>query len=136
MATNQVIIMFFIKTQSGFTLVELMITVAIIAILASVALPSYQDSVRQTRRAAAQADLMELASYMERIYTAQGSYASISGALPDLGTEMYNIDFSVGPTQSTYTLRAQPIDTQLNDTCGTLTLAHTAQEGADTANCW
>jgi len=122
--------------QNGFTLVELMITVAIIAILASIALPSYQDSVRQTRRAAAQADLMELASHMERVYTSEGSYASVSGAIPDLGTEMYDIDFSVGPTQSTYTLRATPNSGQASDSCGNLTLSHTAQQGAASADCW
>ncbi len=122
--------------QNGFTLVELMITVVIISILAAIAYPSYQDSVRQTRRAIAQADLVELASHMERIYTSSNSYLSASGALPDMGNDFYDFDFSAGPTQTTYTLEADPTGAQATDSCGTLTISNTGAQGADTADCW
>jgi type IV pilus assembly protein PilE len=122
--------------QKGFTLVELMITVAILAILASIALPSYQDSVRQTRRAAAQADLMELASHMERLYTANGSYGDASTALPDMGTEQYNLSFQGNPSDTSFIIQAVPVSPQDQDSCGTLTISNTGAQGAATSGCW
>jgi type IV pilus assembly protein PilE len=122
--------------QKGFTLVELMITVVIIAILASIALPSYQDSVRKTRRAAAQADLMELASHMERVYTSDGVYGDASTALPDLGTEQYTLSFSGTPTADTFTIQAVPTGSQSSDSCGTLTISNTGATTPTTSGCW
>ncbi len=58
----------------GFTLIELMIVVAVIAILAAIAYPSYQDSVRKSRRADAKAALLDLAQFMERNYTTANRY--------------------------------------------------------------
>lgn len=123
--------------QYGFTLIELMITVVIISILAAIAYPSYQDSVRQTRRAAAQADLMELASHMERLYTANSSYGDASTALPDLGTEFYSVNFASGePTNSTFEIEAAPTGAQTTDSCGTISISHTGAQGAATTDCW
>lgn len=64
----------------GITLIELMIVVAIVAILASVAYPSYQDQVRKARRADAQSAMFELAQFMERYFTTNGSY--VGAVLP------------------------------------------------------
>lgn len=58
----------------GFTLIELMIVVAIVAILASIMLPAYQDQVRKSRRADAKAALTELSGFMERFYAANNGY--------------------------------------------------------------
>ena len=52
--------------SSGFTLIEVMIVVALIALLATIAMPSYQDSIRKSRRADAKAALVQLAQFMER----------------------------------------------------------------------
>ena len=57
------------KHAKGFTLIELMIVVAVVAILATIAMPSYQEHVRKSRRAQAKADLVELAQQLERHHT-------------------------------------------------------------------
>ena len=58
----------------GFTLIEVMIVVVIISILAAIAYPAYQSQLQQSRRIDAQTALLELAQYMERYYTTNGSY--------------------------------------------------------------
>jgi type IV pilus assembly protein PilE len=60
--------------HNGFTLIELMITVAIVGVLAGIAYPSYQDSLVKSRRADAKAALLELSVFMERLYTTTGCY--------------------------------------------------------------
>lgn len=128
-----------VAKYSGFTLIELMITVAIIAIIAAVAYPSYQQQVRETRRANAQADLLELASYMERLYTQNFSYAG--AALPfnrspkQGGNTFYNLDVQ-DLTANSYTLRAVPVNNQTQDDCGTLTLDEVNDRNAGQNGCW
>lgn len=126
--------------QSGFTLIELMITVVIIGILAAIAYPSYQEQVRQTRRANAQADLMELASYMERYYTENFTYVGTKGALPfsqspKSGTAYYSIIVASNPTATSYQLVATAQGAQADDTnCTPLTITQTGATGP--AGCW
>jgi type IV pilus assembly protein PilE len=67
--------------QKGFTLIEVMITVAIIAILASIALPAYQDHVRRGHRAAAQTEMMDIANRQQQFFLANRSYAADLGGL-------------------------------------------------------
>jgi type IV pilus assembly protein PilE len=62
--------------QKGFTLIELMIVVAIVAILASIALPAYQDQVRRGHRAAAQTELMDIATRQQQFLLANRRYAT------------------------------------------------------------
>ena len=64
-------------TQPGFTLIELMITVAIVGILASIAYPSYQDSVMKSRRADVKGVLLGLTNAMERRFTETNSYCDL-----------------------------------------------------------
>jgi len=136
----------------GFTLIELMVVVAIVAILASIAFASYEYAVTKSRRSAAAGCLQERAQFMERFYTTNMSYVSPLGAapaLPQCDAELqpfYNVTFAVAPTAATpnaYTLQAAPLASQLaNDTlCGTLTLTHQGVRGeggsAATADaCW
>jgi type IV pilus assembly protein PilE len=130
-----------INKQHGFSLVELMIVVAIIAILARIAYPTYQDSLVKSRRADAKAALSELSVFMERWYTTNGCYTSGSCATstttaptlpflvaPKSGKVNYNL--SVVTTPSTFTLTAAPIRATDDATCGSLTLTNTGTKGA------
>lgn len=69
------------KKQLGFTLIEVMIVVVIVAILAAVAIPSYQDSVRKTRRADAKEALTSAAALQERYFFTHNTYAATHGTL-------------------------------------------------------
>ncbi len=130
------------RRQEGFTLIELMIVVAVVAILAAIALPSYNDSVRKGRRGQAKADLMELAQILERHYTVHGSYLNnrdgTAFALPvtqspQQGTAFYTIS---APTRSagSFVLSAAPTGAQAVDTCGSLGVSHTGLRTSSTGN--
>lgn len=139
------------RTMHGFTLIELMITVAIIGILAGIAYPSYQDSVMKSRRRDAQGALMGLANAMERHFTETNSYLGAADADDkptiyasqspvDGGTAYY--DLTIDPvTATTFTLNATPTGPQSNDKCATLTLTNTGARGftgtgVTSADCW
>jgi type IV pilus assembly protein PilE len=139
--------------QNGFTLIELMVTVAIVGILAGIAYPSYQDSVMKSRRADAKGALLGLANAMERHFTARNTYLGagtidgdtgsptiFSATSPvDGGTPYYNLTINAA-TASAYTLHAVPTGAQANDKCGTLSLTQTGVRGISTAlavaDCW
>lgn len=134
------------KPSTGFTLIELMITVAIVGILAAIAYPSYQDSVRKSWRANAASCLMELAQRMERRFTGSSSYEGdelpSSGCINEGGMgARYDFLFAEDePTATTFILQASPVagGPQSSDTCGTLTITQTGQKGADdtVSDCW
>ncbi len=109
----------FRRPNRGFTLIELMITVAVVALLAAVALPSYNEYVMRSHRANARAALLQAAQWMERTATAQGTYP-LTAAIPPgvLFVEggRYNI-VAVSTNGIGYTLTATPAPAQSNDRC-------------------
>jgi len=128
------------QKNKGFTLIELMIVIAIIAILAAIAYPSYQGAIRDTRRGVAQADLLELAGAMERYYTTNSRY---TGAVlpfnesPQEGaSKYYDLSFASPPTAASFAISATPKNAQAADYCGTLGLDSTETKTAAVAGCW
>lgn len=142
-------------TIGGFTLIELMITVAIIGILAAIAYPSYTQYVQRANRAEARGLMLENAQFLERNYTMANRYdqtsagATInSAALPRTkspvdGAAKYNITVAMGaaPAQ-TFTLTATRTGAMSSDACGNFTLTNTGVQGLtgsptlSVAECW
>ncbi|SEJ51779.1 type IV pilin protein [Pseudomonas sp. NFR16] len=128
-------------SQRGFTLIELMITVAIVAILATIAYPAYTKYVIRGYRSEGMAMLTDAVARMERYYAQNNSYAVPAPALEKIGitnansiNNKYTLSFSGTPTPTTYTLQATPINAQTADSCGTLSIT---QDGTKTpADCW
>lgn len=136
-----------INPGSGFTLIELMIVVAIIAIVSAIAIPSYQRYVESTRRTAAQGDLLELAQFMERRYTNGYDYRESDGSAPALpfttqprqgAATVYNYSFDGSVARAAFTLQAVPTGAQSNDSCGWLKIDQSGVRSSQSgdADCW
>jgi type IV pilus assembly protein PilE len=138
------------RNQQGFTLIELMIVVAIIAILSSIAIPTYNSYMIRSYRADAQASLNYVSQHMQRIRTEQSSYQP-GGVTPTLpaayaqspssGTARYKIALT-NVTATTFTATATP-ETNIasNEKCETLSIDHTGLKafsgtGGDMRTCW
>lgn len=137
---------------TGFTLIELMITVLIVSVLVAIAVPSYVDKVRKSRRTEAKTVLLDLAGREERFYNTNNvysvlpsdlGYGAIAAAFPmNVGSGYYSVSVTLtaGPPLG-YTLTAAPVagTDQAKDThCTLFTLLSTGQQTStpDTTGCW
>lgn len=129
----------------GFTLIELMIAIAILGILVGIALPSYQQYVLRSGRAEAKALLLEASQSLERCYTRDSAYNGDSCALDgDTSRDSENGKYalSIGNlTATTFTLTATAQGGQTKDTeCGNFTLDQSGLRGksgdGDVNDCW
>ena len=153
-------------TQTGFTLIELMIAVAIVALLAAIAVPSYNRYVEKSRRTDATTALTRIAGQLERCYTQYGKYNDpdctfgfVSNGVPgnvmyanltagidsDDGDYRLTIAAGAGGAAQTYqlTATAKAGGSQANDAnCATFTLTHLGQKNSTAtppeteSNCW
>lgn len=130
-------------SSAGFTLIEVMIALAIIGILTAIALPSYRDYIARGKRAEAKAVLLEGAQFMERQYSAQ-SYYSQAGyparlkTAPAGATANINYNLTVSATSGSFTITAAPVAD--DPKCGNLILGHTGARSVSgslgVAQCW
>jgi len=127
----------------GFTLVEVMITVAIVGILAAVALPSYRDHIRTSRRSEAQSYLMSVAARQQQFLIDSRAYATtlatIGIAIPTNVNAAYDLTLvTVAGPPPTFVLAAtpKPGTDQVEEKCGPLTINQTGAKTASLTSCW
>ena len=123
--------------QKGFTLIEVMIVVAIIGIVAAIGYPSYLSQIEKTRRSDAHVSLLNTAQHMERCKTTAFTYANCT--IPTTYLESpegyYDLTFENAPTARTFTVTATAKGAQAGDTtCQTITLNEIS--GKLPAECW
>ncbi|MGJ8693771.1 MAG: type IV pilin protein [Thalassotalea sp.] len=132
----------FSRKSSGFTLIELMVTITIVGILYSVAIPSYVSYMQDARRSEAQSYMMQQVAILERQYTRLGGY-------PDnhnfTSSDSYTYSYSSSEAASasaatndsgTFLIQATPKGSQYDDKCGILGLNHQGQTTAAASSCW
>lgn len=143
----------------GFTLIEVMIVMAVLAILAAIALPSYREYIARSRRAQAQAQLLEAAQYMQRYYSEHDRYDQSRATPPvaltavpapldkvprDSSAQTYAIRFVSGsPTATSFAIEAERAGAMTGDRCGNFRIDHVGRRSLSgaagsltVADCW
>lgn len=135
------------RRHAGFTLIEMLITVAVVSLLAAIAYPSYQDQVRKSRRAEAQSLLMDIGTRQQQrlldVRNYAASTADLNVNIPTSVSPYYTITINTpaGAVPPTFTANATPLNSQAKDKCGTLGIDNTNTKtaikgGAAQTGCW
>jgi len=133
------------SAHRGFTLIEVMVTVALVAILAAVALPTYRDHVRKSRRAEAQSFLLAVAARQQQFLLDTRSYgATLAGVgipTPSTVASAYTIPNPSaaacgGNFSQCFRLTATPTSDQTSERCGTLSIDQNGTKTAEISGCW
>lgn len=145
------------KHTYGFTIVELMVVLIIIAILAAVAYPSYQESILKTKRAEGRAALMRIMQQQERYYSQHASYIAFSAASVNAETQSFRWYSGDNASNSFYEISAEACSGQQirdcvklvaapgtqnvnrnyqDSVCGRLTLTSEGEKSAEAGHCW
>ena len=116
------------KKSKGFTLIELMITVAIVGILAAIALPAYSQYIARGKRAEARAAILQAEGWLERFYTENNTYTTATdtnatfntrySSIPSSGAANYSITLVVSTASASFTITAAPLGSMTGDKCG------------------
>ena len=133
-----------LKKTRGFTLIELMIVLAILSIIVAVGYPSYMEHIKKSRRAEGMGQLLDLADRMERAYSDRGTYpTSVSDVLYTATTDGgFYILSIVSANNVAYTVSAAPtsLGRQNDDKCQTFTLTSLGQKSISgsvpNSQCW
>jgi type IV pilus assembly protein PilE len=126
------------RLTRGFTLIEMMIVVAMVAILAAIALPSYREQIKKSRRSEAQSYLLAIAARQQQFLVDTRAYATLPNvgvAQPANVTAAYTVTMP-DPVGTTFTVTATPKSGQSSEKCGTLTINQTGTKTAAVTGCW
>jgi type IV pilus assembly protein PilE len=141
------------ESSAGFTLVELMVAVVIASVLMAIAIPSYIDKVRKSRRTEAKTTLLDIAGREERFFNTSNTYSSlpsdvgygaVGAVFPmTVGSGYYTVNVvstpAAGAVPAGYTITATPLGDQLKDvqcTLFTLTSLGVQSSTPNTTDCW
>jgi type IV pilus assembly protein PilE len=139
------------KALSGYSLIELMVTVAIVSILATIASAAYTSQVRQSRRTDARSALLDLAGREEKLYSTTNAYSATPSDLGyapvgtpfpiPVGSGYYTVSAAIGNPPDSYVITATAVGTQASDSaCLTLSVdqlgTQTSTGSGTPATCW
>lgn len=132
-----------ISKNHGFTVIELMIALVVIGILASIALPAYQDYTKKARRADAKTALLEIQLAQEKWRANNPTYATIAGLGMSATSEdgYYTLAVTLSNSDTDYTATATPQGVQSSDTeCGSFSIDQDGNQfvtgGLGVNSCW